>query len=340
MTGIRSRARQALVIAAIIVLILLLGPAFVPQQLRADAASRLADFAQYIDNTLTDAWYSAFAAQGSDHRAGVSASPSGSGSHYAMSAKLTVGAAADDSESFIDVNDLGAYSAGDGSGSATDGVLKDMLQNGNLGGSGGLGAFARNSASGAGGNGSLHSGGTGASGGGALGSGSSGTPSRSARSRKSEGLTDVKPGAHQDRGAGMGSGFVSLYDVADASWDHVAPNNGRNGSGAGNVSDPANGDVVGLNGPPPQGDGGSTFQNGPVFQNEGNGGNGDLDPPNISHHDPQTEGHGPSTEPDSGPLSGVPEPGSLVLMSLGLGAVLLWGKFRSARQTRPSKNHQ
>jgi PEP-CTERM motif len=187
--------------------------------------------------------------------------------------------------------------------------------------------------------------------------------SATSHSRNSKGtlrLTDVKPVAHQDQVAGMGTGFVSVYDVADASWEQVASSQSFNGllsdkpgvgdwsggphdGGAGNALDPTNGDVVGqlLNGlgHPLQGEG----HRGSVFQNEVNGGAGSdggdghlLDFKNTPGHDPHTEDHGPFnkplvTEPDSGSVSSVPEPGSLVLVSLGLIAIILWGKFRSAR---------
>jgi hypothetical protein len=213
-----------------------------------------------------------------------------------------------------------------------------MLQDGNLGGSGGFEAFAGSSASGNGSGGSGHqqSAGAGGSAGGAAPAGasrsSSGTHSNSARSPKSE-----RTNAH-GRVTGTGNGFASVYDIADVSWNQLGLNESLNalepggaawsGSGAGNDPFPTNGDGVGLNGHPPQGDGGS------VFQNEGNGGNGHLGPPNLP--DPHTGDQGsfnqpPATEPDSGPISGVPEPGSLVLLSLGLGAVILWGKLRPAR---------
>jgi hypothetical protein len=342
--GENNRARQiSLSLAGILALLLLLGPA-VPQELRAEAGSRLANLAQYLDSSLTDAWYSAFAAQGSDHRASVSGNNIGSGSQHIGASRLLTGGEAhpsvDASESLVDFD--ASFGAGSES-NATDRGLSDMLQDGNLGGSGGFGAFAGSSASGNGSGGSGHqqSAGAGGSAGGAAPAGasrsSSGTHSSSARSPKSERASRLT-NAHQGRVTGTGNGFASVYDIADASWNQLGPNESLNalepggaawsGSGAGNDPFPTNGDGVGLNGHPPQGDGGS------VSQNEGNGGNGHLGPPNLP--DPHTGDQGSfnqplATEPDSGPISGVPEPGSLVLLSLGLGAVILWGKLRPAR---------
>jgi hypothetical protein len=339
--GENNRARQiSLSLAGILALLLLLGPA-VPQELRAEAGSRLANLAQYLDSSLTDAWYSAFAAQGSDHRASVSGNNIGSGSQHIGASRILTGGEAhpsvDASESLVDFD--ASFGAGSES-NATDRGLSDMLQDGNLGGSGGFGASAGSSASGNGSGGSGHqqSAGAGGSAGGAAPAGasrsSSGTHSNSARSPKSERASRLT-NAHQGRVTGTGNGFASVYDIADASWNQLGPNESLNAlepggaawssSGAGNDPFPTNGDGVGLNGHPPQGDGGS------VFQNEGNGGNGHLDPPNTPHTDQGAVNQPTLTEPDSGPISGVPEPGSLVLLSLGLGAVILWGKLRPAR---------
>jgi hypothetical protein len=336
-----NRARQvSLSLAGVLLLLLLLGPA-VPQELRAEAGSRLANLAQYLDTSLTDAWYSAFAAKGSDHRAGVSGNHNGSGSQHIGASRILTGGEAhpsvDASESLVDFD--ASFGAGSESNS-TDGGLSDMLQSDMLQdvnpGGGGFGALAGSSASGngSGGTGHQQSSGMGGSAGGAAPAGasrsSSSTHSSSARSRKS------------DRTNAHGRVTGGVYNVADSSWNQPGPNESPNAlepggaawSGAGNDPFPTNGDVAGLNGHPPQGEGGTVFPNGPVYQNEGNGGNGHLGPPKLP--DPHTGDQGsfnqpPVTEPDSGPVSSVPEPGSLVLMSLGLAAVILWGKFRPAR---------
>ena len=378
MTGIRSRARQlSLSLAGILASVLLLGPAFVPQELRADAASRFADLVEYFDTTLSDAWYSAFPSRGSDHRAGVTASHNGP--HSGAPPVLTGGEAYPSeaaSESFIDINGLwlDSFNARYGAGSnSIDGLLRDLLKDNSLGTSGGFEAFAGGSGAGnapTGSGGDRYSGGAGASTSGATpaspsrSSSSNGSPvgSAASRSKNSEGtvrFTDVKPDAYQDRTTGLGNDSVSVYDDAGASWEQVASgqslnslfsnepggsdwNGGSHGGGAGVALDPTNGDVVGklLNGldHPFQGD----DLHGSVFQNEVDGGansdGGDghlLDFKNAPDDDYGSEDHGPSnntvvTGPDSGPLSGVPEPGSLMLLSLGLMAVILWGKFRSA----------
>ena len=441
MRGVRSVHHVSLSIAGILALGLVVVPAFVPQELRADAASRLGGLAQYFDTMLSDAWHSAFTEQGSDHRAGVSASHSGGGSHSGAMPVLTGGEAhpsAAASESPIDISslELGSFNAGYGAGSnSINGLLRDLLKDDNLGTSGGFEAFAGgsgggNTLAGFGGDGDRYSGGIGGSSTGGAGRASptrsssskgslagsaasrsrnsdgtvrvtdvkpdahqdrvtglgndivsvnndagasgeqvaaiesltnKGSPAGSAasRSQNSEGtvlVTDVKPDAHQDRVTGLGNDSVSVH-AAGASWEQVASGQfllsnepgvsnwigGPLGGGTRDALDPTNGDVVGqtLNGldHPFQGD----DQLGSVFQNEVNGsansdgGDGHLlDFKNVPDHDPQAEDHGALnktvvTEPGSGPVSGVPEPGSLALLSLGLGALILWGKFQSAR---------
>jgi hypothetical protein len=374
--GENNRTRQvSLSLAGILALLLLLGPA-VPEELRAEAGSRLASLAQYLDTSLAGAWHSAFVAPGLDHRAGISGNHDGSGSQPIGASPILTGGdthpSEGASESLIDFNGPGSFGGGSESNSR-DRVLSDILQDGNLGGRGRFGALAGSSASG---NGSAGSGSNGhqesavmggSAGGGAASASaarsSSSTHSSSARSRKSDGALrlpyvkpDVKPDAHQNRVTGAESGFVSVYDVADASWNQLGSKESldalkpgaSNGSGAGNSVDPTNGD---LDGHTSQGDQGSVldapvfrdppvFSDAPVFQTEENDGDRHLDTPNPPNHMPNYDPHtgdpgpftqSPLTEPDSGPLSSVPEPGSLVLMSLGLIAVILWGKFRPAR---------
>ena len=329
-----NRARQvSLSLAGILLLLLLLGPA-VPQELRADAGSRLANLAQYLDSSLTDAWYSAFSTQRSDHSESVAGNNRASSSQHIGASRILTGsetrASVDASESLVDFTS--SFDAGSES-NARDRAFSDMLQDGNPGG-GGSGAYAGSSASrnGSGGAGHQQSAGMGGSAGGAAPGGawrsSSGTRSSSARSRNAE-----RTVAHQGQVTGTGAGSAAVFDTA--SWNQ--PNGSQNAlepggaawsGGAGNDPFPTNGDVAGLNGHPPQGDGGSVFQNG------GSGGNGHVGPPNLP--DPRTGDPGsfnqpPVTETDPGPVSAVPEPGSLVLLSLGLVAVILWGKLRPAR---------
>ena len=73
MTGIHSRAHKlSLSVAGILVLVLLAGTAFVPRELRADAASRVASLAEDLDAALADTWHLAFPARRSDHAASTS----------------------------------------------------------------------------------------------------------------------------------------------------------------------------------------------------------------------------------------------------------------------------
>jgi hypothetical protein len=136
----------------------------------------------------------------------------------------------------------------------------------------------------------------------------------------------------------------------------------HNGGVAGKALDPTTGDPVGpsirpgtpgipygtVNGLEDPLDGGQ-YPGIPVFQNEvsgsadANGGDGTLlDLKNTPANDPQMEDHGSldkpvmMPEPDSG-VSRVPEPRSLTLLSLGLGAIILWRKFRPARWAQAPK---
>src|SRR5204862_4763644 len=97
---------------------------------------------QYFDATFSDAWNSAFATQGTDHGAGVSASNKSIGRHSGASPVLTgaypLEAAA--SEHVIDINGdingpgLDSFNAAYGAGSKPiDGLLRDLLKDNNLG---------------------------------------------------------------------------------------------------------------------------------------------------------------------------------------------------------------
>ena len=332
--NIRSRSRQlSLSLAALLVLLLLIGPAFVPQALRADAASRIADFAQYFDTALLNAWHSAVASRGSEHRASDSVTHTGSDSHAGALSALMVGeapsAAADQ-----DFTDIGSISTDSASNSMAS-LLGDILKDGNKGTRGNFGAFARgsgggNAPTGSGGN-ANRSGGAGAStgGGGAHSSSGKSTQADSASSdkRKSEGtpsLTDLKPDAHQDRVTEPGNGSVSVYNVASASWKQAASSEPFNGLSSGgpvannwsgghhdddsiSAHGPANGDPVGqsLNGPnhPPQGvpsddHHASGFQNEISDGGDSDGGEGHLvDSKGTTDNDSQTEDHGPFNNP-------------------------------------------
>jgi PEP-CTERM motif-containing protein len=402
MTGIRSRARQlSLSLAGILVLFLFVGPAFVPQELRADAASRIAGLAQYFDTALASAWHSAFPSRGSDTR-GDSANHDSSGSHPGMPVTLTeVGAPPSTAagEGLIDINglDLGSFNGGHGSPSnSIASLLSDILKDGNLGTGEGFEAFGRSSGGGgidsasSIGGGGHPSGGTGASAGGASPAGlkhsssskSSPLVSTQSHGRNAEGTlryTDVKPDthpdAHQDRVTEPGDSFLSAYDATGTSWKPAASSeplndpfsgepwasswsDGTHGGDARNAVDPANGDLVGqllnqvdhsLQGEEHRVQGeehplqGEDFR-GSVFENEvhsgadSDGGDGHLlHFKNTADNSPQIEDHGSfdksvfTPERGTGPVSSVPEPTSLVLLSLGLWAILLWRKLRSAR---------
>src|SRR5678815_3266844 len=144
-----NRARQvSLSLAGVPLLLLLLGPA-VPQELRAEAGSRLANLAQYLDTSLTDAWHSAFAAERSNHRASVSVNNSGTGSQH-IGASRTLTLTEGEARASVDASESPDFDASFGASSdsnSTDRGLGDMLQDGNLGGSE-FGALAGSSASG------------------------------------------------------------------------------------------------------------------------------------------------------------------------------------------------
>src|SRR5258708_7426633 len=135
MTGIRSRVCQlSLSAAGILILVLFVGLAFVPQELRANAVSRIAGVAQYFDTTLSDAWHAAFTSKGSEPRASAPKDHNGGGSHAGAPAILPGGEthlSAAARESLIDINGIepGAFSIGAGAGSnSTGGLLGDILK--------------------------------------------------------------------------------------------------------------------------------------------------------------------------------------------------------------------
>lgn len=390
MTGIHSRARQlSLSIAGILVVILFVGTACVPEELRADVASRMAGLAEDLDATLTDAWHLTFSARGSDHPAVASADQKGGGSHPAaltgVQAPILTGVQAPMATSggsgLVVMNGLGSgtFDAAYGVGSASNsmaGLLSDVFKENALGANGGFEAFGASSAGGA--NAPLRSGGAGdrfpagiggSAGGGASASPSHGSSNPSTRegstasdSPNSEGTLRVAgvkpdaqnlyPDAHPDRSVNLEGGFGSLTDWAGASANQVRPNdpvnalfgggpsvggpavNDRNGGlhdGTSNL-DPVTGDPVslllsGLD-HPLQGE----DARGSVLENEANGGGGDgqiLDFNDTPASGGDPEDHGLLGKPVE-LISSVPEPGSFALLSLGLGAVILWRQFRPA----------
>ncbi len=171
---------------------------------------------------------------------------------------------------------------------------------------------------------------------------------------------DAKPDVYRDRVAELGDSSAPTFDVPGASWKHVAAsesmhgssgdNPGTNGGSGGgrdggdnHALEPLNDDLVGqlLNGLGNRLHDAEGWES--DFQNEVNGGAGSerdsghlAEFGNRPNNDPKAEDHSPfntplATEPVSGPVSSVPAPGSLGLLSLGLGAIILERKFRPTR---------
>src|SRR5438270_6709084 len=90
MTGIRFRASQlSLSVTGILAVVLVIGTAWVPQQLRADMASRIVGLTQYFDATVAGAWHSAFPSRGSGGHSVTSASYKDGGSNFGTPFVLT-----------------------------------------------------------------------------------------------------------------------------------------------------------------------------------------------------------------------------------------------------------
>ena len=389
MISIRSRARQlSLSAAGILILVLFVGPVFVPQELRADAASRIANLAQYFNSTLSDAWHSAFTSRGSEHHASAPADENRSHSHAGapvIPAEGEAYLAAADSESLIGIKGLepGSFIAGTASNSGA-GLLSEILKDDNPGSLGGFAAFETDSAAGngpgSGGAGDRLSGGTGGPAGDA-GSASAARPSSASAARPSSGKgtqtgsvtsdnlssegtrrpKDAKPDVQKDRITELGDSSIPAYSVSGGSWEQVASseslnaflsNNPATGDWRGgprdelgtNALDPTNPNVVGqllnVSDHPLQGEDhtGSGFQNevnGGTHSEDGGGKVPEFQPTSDNH--PHVGDRGPLDKPgkisdsDSGSVSSVPEPGSWVLLSLGLGVTILWRTFRPAR---------
>lgn len=260
MTVIIRMCKGPLTLSAcgILVVVLLVGTAFIPRQLRADGARRIAGLARYVDTTLAHAWLSAFPSSGSNDLARVFAKPKDGGLHpdsplaFAGFALPFLTAA---SPSLIDINGFGpsSYNAEYGTVSSTNSMatlLKDILKNDSVGAGGGFEAWASNPA-GSGGAFDLSFGGARVSSGGAalvglLHSTSSSDGALSSTlglDGNAEGmfdLTDANPdahnlysSAHQGPVAGLGNDRVSAYDAANASGKPVA----SSGSPSGRLSD-------------------------------------------------------------------------------------------------------
>jgi hypothetical protein len=149
-------------------------------------------------------------------------------------------------------------------------------------------------------------------------------------------IAHAKPDANQDQVAGLGGGFLAVYGVASREVASRGPSNGLVGAGpsaSGSTAGGITGDALGattgnFTGQPPNG---PLQANGPAGS-EG----GDPGPPsdlNGAGANPPVDqgsggGLGITPVPSTGPVAAVPEPRSFVLLSLGLGGILLWRKFR------------
>jgi len=251
-TEIRYNARQlSLSVAGILVLIVVVAPVCVPQEVRKVAASRIMGLAHLVDSSLNDAWRSAGAARGLDRLVGAALKHDGNGTR---SIALTAVEASPPTFVGAGPMDIGSFrqdssNAGDGvGGSASDsmrGLLNDMLREDSQGTGGGLEAFARsfarggNSRAGSGMDANLYSGDAWFAGGsGSAGvSGSSSTMSslRAAASEDSAnrlGVDDVGPNVHhvhRTRPSGLGKSFMSVYDGARSASKEVASSDSETG---------------------------------------------------------------------------------------------------------------
>src|SRR5579872_2167713 len=231
MTSVRSRARQWLLSTiGIAVLVLLVGVACVPQELRAAVVTRMAHIAQNLNTALAGAWYSAFALRG-PNGATVSTVHPGRGSYSGARSDGMGGGAPSIAPSgvFGDGGTLGAGLFQPGAASnAMAGFLADMLQENNSGSGAGSGIFGTSSSGPA----TLRTGGSRATGTDVLtGDASLGTPSNS--SRKSAIAVPRPAKTSGDTGgmkpdAGVGAGSLFPNGNAGISWQQVASGQSSN----------------------------------------------------------------------------------------------------------------
>ncbi len=262
MSGIPARTRQvSLSMAGILILVLAVGPACVPQQLRADAASRIAGLAESLDTALAGVLHSAFSFPGSGKPPGGSASHNGGSSQLGAPLVLAGGEIPPSpaGRDLIDTNGLGtvSFNAESGAGSAwksAAALMGDMPKDGDLATGGDFAAFAGggNDAGGSLGAGNQHSSGIGgastggaSAGGKSTGGASTGVPSTGDAAQPtlshSSSIHDItppdpappqnsdgtlrrvvaRPDGYQDQNTGLGNDVVSVYDDAGASGNSL-----------------------------------------------------------------------------------------------------------------------
>jgi hypothetical protein len=357
MTGIRPHTgrRLSLSVTGILAVVLLVGPACVPQQLRADVVSRIKGFAQVVDTQLAGAWRTAFRSQRSDNQANASASRHGGASHLSASLALPRGENAPSMAVVAGLDDpsgpaAGSFSAQYGAGSARNSVaslIGDRLTDDNFGIGDDHDVFAgdRDNFGSSRDAGEFVSGGTGSSDDRTeavavpRSTSTQGTAAGSARSQNSGGrfaVTRSRPDTDADQVADLGGGLMSGYEDAGPSRDQVTATESLN-----NLL----GDTLTAGDSTVRGGDGYAFsttdsplgssQNGHfTLQATGAAGSaGHPGPPSALDstiaNDPHVADLG--SVGNAEPITAVPEPRSLVLLSLGLGGVLLWRKFGPVR---------
>jgi len=265
MTGIHSRARKlSLSVAGILTLVLFVGLACVPRELRADAASRVVSFAQDLDAALAETWHLGFPARGTDHAPAASTSHKDGALNPGAKVAVTgvdnvlpshvTSAGSNDANGFGTGAFIGPFNAGYSAGSAPNsvaGLLSDMLKDDNswAGGRMGFEALA-GSLPGAGnaraGFGASDYASLGPSNGGiglagfsraAEGSAPSfgqNVEGKSALATVNPNAHNAYPDAHQERVATVERGFGSVSDTAGAS-DNQVGSSGAPSAGSGKI---------------------------------------------------------------------------------------------------------